>query len=70
MNAQELKPGPASAPTGLSEREVAERRERWGYNELPETKQNPLVKFLSYYTGRHAHFAVGDNGRGCAQARS
>ena len=36
---------------GLSENEVAQRRQRWGYNELPEKKENPLLKFLGYFWG-------------------
>ncbi|KAI7864411.1 plasma-membrane proton-efflux P-type ATPase [Spinellus fusiger] len=37
--------------TGLSSQEVAERQQRFGNNELPEPKSNPLLKFLHYFTG-------------------
>lgn len=40
-----------SSPDGLSADEVRHRLERYGYNELPEEKTNPLLKFLSYFWG-------------------
>ncbi|HVP97455.1 plasma-membrane proton-efflux P-type ATPase [Methanoregula sp.] len=43
---------PASLPaTGLSTAEVAGLRERYGFNDIPEEKKNPLLKFLSYFWG-------------------
>ncbi|KAI9333643.1 plasma-membrane proton-efflux P-type ATPase [Pilaira anomala] len=36
---------------GLTSAEVEQRRERYGFNELPEKKTNPLLKFFSYFTG-------------------
>ena len=36
---------------GLSLDEAKHRLERDGYNELPEEKTNPLLKFLSYFWG-------------------
>ena len=40
-----------SSPEGLSAEEARRRLERFGYNELPEEKVNPLLKFLSYLWG-------------------
>ncbi|GAA5795832.1 hypothetical protein HPULCUR_001194 [Helicostylum pulchrum] len=36
---------------GLTSTEVEQRRERYGFNELPEKKTNPFLKFFSYFTG-------------------
>lgn len=36
---------------GLSTSEIEERLARFGKNELPEKKKNPLWKFLGYFTG-------------------
>jgi len=36
---------------GLTQHEAQSRLEHYGYNELPETKVNPLLKFLSYFWG-------------------
>lgn len=36
---------------GLSQAEVQRRLAQYGYNELPEEKGNPLLKFLSYFWG-------------------
>lgn len=34
---------------GLTESEVQERLAEYGYNEIPEKKRNPVLKFLSYF---------------------
>ncbi len=36
---------------GLTQSEAQTRLEQYGYNELPEEKVNPLLKFLSYFWG-------------------
>ncbi|NPA74541.1 MAG: plasma-membrane proton-efflux P-type ATPase [Euryarchaeota archaeon] len=36
---------------GLSSAEVKKRLEKYGYNEIPEKKVNPVIKFLSYFWG-------------------
>ena len=36
---------------GLSDKEVQVRIEKFGLNEIPETKTNPILKFLWYFTG-------------------
>ncbi len=36
---------------GLTQSEAQERLKRFGYNQLPEEKVNPLLKFLSYFWG-------------------
>jgi H+-transporting ATPase len=40
-----------SSVDGLASDEAHRRLERYGYNELPEEKTNPLLKFLSYFWG-------------------
>ncbi|KAF8988224.1 hypothetical protein BGZ52_012703 [Haplosporangium bisporale] len=40
---------------GLTTAEAAERLARFGPNELAEVKRNPLLKFLSYFTGAIAY---------------
>jgi H+-transporting ATPase len=37
--------------TGLTKAEVEKRLGEYGYNEIPEHKQNPVFKFLSYFWG-------------------
>jgi H+-transporting ATPase len=36
---------------GLSPEEVEQRHSQYGYNEIEEKKQNPILKFLSYFWG-------------------
>jgi len=36
---------------GLSKAEAEQRLGKYGYNELPEKKENPLLKFLAYFWG-------------------
>lgn len=36
---------------GLTQSEAQTRLKQYGYNELPEEKVNPLLKFLSYFRG-------------------
>jgi len=40
-----------SSSDGLSEEEVGERLEKFGYNEILEVKENPVKRFLSYFWG-------------------
>jgi H+-transporting ATPase len=39
------------AKTGLSSEEVEKKLQRYGFNEIPEKKVNPVRKFLSYFWG-------------------
>jgi H+-transporting ATPase len=41
----------SSSSAGLTSAEVRKRLEQYGYNELPEKTENPLLKFLSYFWG-------------------
>jgi len=36
---------------GLSSDEAMKRLEKYGSNEIPEKKVNPVIKFLSYFWG-------------------
>ncbi len=47
----DLRDEAAISPDGLTDAEVQQRRAKYGYNELPEKKVNPLLKFLSYFWG-------------------
>ncbi|KAK9692883.1 hypothetical protein K7432_014154 [Basidiobolus ranarum] len=40
---------------GLTSAEVTQRVEQFGRNELIEKKRNPILKFLSYFTGAIAY---------------
>jgi len=46
-----LTPDLSSSPEGLTQVEAQERLAHYGYNELPEPKTNPYLKFLSYFWG-------------------
>jgi H+-transporting ATPase len=41
----------AVSADGLSKTEAQHRLEKYGYNELPEKKASPILKFLSYFWG-------------------
>jgi H+-transporting ATPase len=40
-----------SSLSGLAQAEARGRLDQYGYNELPEQKVNPILKFLSYFRG-------------------
>jgi H+-transporting ATPase len=40
-----------TSPDGLSQNEAQERLKQYGYNEIPEEKINPFLKFLAYFWG-------------------
>ncbi len=42
---------PQPSVVGLTHEEVAHRLEKYGHNELPEKKTNPVLQFLSYFWG-------------------
>jgi H+-transporting ATPase len=47
----ELRTRLGASPDGLSQDEAERRLVQYGYNELPEKKVNPVLKFLSYFWG-------------------
>ncbi len=47
----ELKSRLGFSPNGLSQAEAQSRLSQYGYNELAEKKENPFLKFLSYFWG-------------------
>ena len=47
----ELQKQLSTSADGLSQSEAQKRIEQYGYNELQEKKENPLLKFLSYFWG-------------------
>ncbi len=51
MPLPELRQQLETSNEGLSPEEAQGRLARYGYNELPEEKTNPLLKFLSYFWG-------------------
>lgn len=44
-------PGFRESTTGLSDVEVADYRKQYGFNDIPEEKKHPLLKFLGYFWG-------------------
>ncbi|HVB99209.1 MAG TPA: cation-transporting P-type ATPase [Candidatus Dormibacteraeota bacterium] len=40
-----------ASPGGLTQAEAQSRLSRYGFNEPPEEKANPVLKFLSYFWG-------------------
>jgi H+-transporting ATPase len=44
-------PNSSANTSGLTQTEAKARLEKFGYNELPEKKENPVLKFLSYFWG-------------------
>ena len=53
MSADEARPGPIPEP-GLAAAEARSRLARYGYNEIPETKDHPLLRFLAKFWGLSA----------------
>jgi len=47
----ELKSRLSFSPDGLTQAEAQSRLSKYGYNELAEKKENPFLKFLSYFWG-------------------
>ena len=41
----------SSSENGLTDAEVRKRIQEYGYNEIPEKKVNPIIKFLKYFWG-------------------
>ncbi len=51
LSLQALQEKLGSSPAGLTQAEVQRRFAQYGYNEIPEKKINPLIKFLGYFWG-------------------
>jgi len=51
LSAPELLVQLESSSDGLAQAEARGRLDQYGYNELPEQKVNPILKFLSYFRG-------------------
>jgi H+-transporting ATPase len=41
----------SASKDGLSSSEAAKRLQQYGFNDIPEKKENPLIKFLTYFWG-------------------
>jgi|GEM_PF-1357866 len=48
---KELEERLASSKDGLTTEEAQKRLEQYGYNEIPEKRENVLLKFISYFWG-------------------
>jgi len=44
-------PAPATGPSGLSGSDVRERQQNYGFNDIPEERRHPFLKFLGYFWG-------------------
>jgi H+-transporting ATPase len=51
LSLQELQAKLESSSAGLTQAEAQRRLVQYGYNEISEKKENPLIKFLSYFWG-------------------
>ncbi len=51
VSVAELEAQLGTSSNGLSQEEAQKRLTQYGYNELPEKKENPVLKFLSYFWG-------------------
>lgn len=51
LSMQELFKRLSSSADGLSQNKAQRRLSRYGYNEIPEKKSSPVLKFLSYSRG-------------------
>ena len=47
----ELQKNLGTSPEGLSQEEAERRLAQHGYNEIPEEKANPFLRFFSYFWG-------------------
>ncbi len=51
MISQDTSQGSSEPISGLTHDEVVTLRNKYGFNDIPEKKKNPLIKFLSYFWG-------------------
>jgi H+-transporting ATPase len=51
MSLADLRSALGASENGLSQKEVDERLRKYGYNEIPEKKVNPLLQALTYFWG-------------------